>query len=115
MDSEDRSEWDRVWGGRIVRRLPAHVRLEREHLGSLDLGDPTHVDIAADPIRFADKVLRLTDNCPVCGSATAPGERVAVSLYPHFSKGISFGTGAWAHEPCLSTCEILPGVRHVPW
>lgn len=112
---QDRTEWDRVWGSRPVRRLPGPVRIAVAQGDSAEVGMPVHVDIAVDPHQFEETVVRQTDVCPVCGESTANGGRIAVSIYPEFENGISYGLGAWAHESCLATCELVPGVKHVPW
>jgi hypothetical protein len=78
-------------------------------------GEVTQVDIAADPPEFVDSGLRKDDLCPVCGNATQVDFRIAVTLYPYFASGFSYGVAAWAHESCLVVCREIAGPAPIPW
>ena len=51
----------------------------------------------------------------MCGMNTFVGRRIAVSIFPYFANGFSFGLAAGAHEPCFAACEPIPGPAPVPW
>jgi hypothetical protein len=113
---DDRTEWDNVWRNRPLRRLVGPVQIDVAPSPNHDWGDVTRVDIAIDPPQFESGVWRKDEICPVCGRATSTKEsRVAVTIYPYFANGVSFGLGAWAHESCYASCDEVPGPAPVPW
>jgi hypothetical protein len=114
-NGDDRDEWDRIWRERPLRRLKTPVQIDVAPTPDSTWQDVVRVDIAADPLRFVDRVWRATEICPVCGTATSAGRRIAVTIYPYFTNGFSYGLGAWAHEPCIAGCEQIQGPAPVPW
>ncbi len=112
---DDRAEWDRIWRNRPLRQLVNPVQIDVAPSPDHEFGELTRVDVAADPPQFADRGNRATETCPVCGVTTSPELRIAVSIYPYFASGFSYGRGAWAHEACLASCREIPGPAPVPW
>ena len=113
---DDRTAWDAAWRGRPLRRLVNPVQIDVSPSPNEDCGDITRVDIAIDPPQFEGSVWRKDDICPVCGhTTTGESTRLAVSIYPYFSKGFSHGLGAWAHKSCFAECQEVPGPAPVPW
>ena len=113
---DDRTSWDAAWRDRPLRRLVNPVQIDVSQSPNEDCDDITRVDIAIDPPQFEGSVWRKEDICPVCGrTTTGESSRLAVSVYPYFSKGFSYCLGAWAHESCFASCEEVPGPAPVPW
>jgi hypothetical protein len=113
---EDRTEWDTAWRNRPLRQLVNPVKIDVSPTPHEDWGIVTRVEIAVDPPQYESSVWRKDDICPICGNTTTgENSRVAVTIYPYFSKGFSYGLGAWAHERCFATCEEVPGPAPVPW
>ncbi len=114
-EDNDRTEWDRVWRNQTVRQLPNPILIDVSPREEEAWGKVMRVEVVADPIQFSDRVWRKTENCPVCGLTTSTDQRMAVSIYPYFTNGMSYGFGAWAHEPCFVGCEEVGGSAPVPW
>ncbi|MFN2510543.1 MAG: hypothetical protein ABR568_03755 [Pyrinomonadaceae bacterium] len=113
---DDRTAWDTAWRDRPLRRLVNQVQIDVSPTPNDDWGDITQVDIAIDPPQFETSVWRKDDICPVCGrTTTGESSRLAVNIYPYFSKGFSYGLGAWAHESCFASCEEVPDPAPIPW
>ena len=116
IDDDDRTEWDNAWRNRELRRFVGPIQIDVSPTPNDDWGHVTRVEIVSDPPQFANSIWRKDDICPVCGQATADdSSRIAVTIYPYFSKGFSYGFGAWVHESCFATCEAVPGPAPVPW
>jgi len=113
---DDRTEWDNAWRNRPLRRLVNPIQIDVTPTPNGDWGDVTHVEIVSDPPQYAERAWRQNDICPMCGRATTDdSSRIAVTIYPYFSKGFSYGRAAWTHESCFATCEEVPGPAPVPW
>lgn len=112
---EERAEWDEVWRNRPLRQLVSAVQIDVAPLPNHEFGNVTRVDIAMDPAQFEDSAWRKDDVCPVCGNQTLVDSRIAVTIYPYFSSGFSYGLGAWAHQSCFAACKEIPGPAPVPW
>ena len=114
---DDRTEWDNAWRNRPLRRFVHPIQIDVAPTSDADhWGDVTHIDIVSDPPQYAGFGWRENDICPLCGRTTIhDGSRIAVTIYPYFSKGFSYGRAAWAHESCFAMCEEIPGPAPVPW
>src|SRR5687767_12644354 len=112
---KQRAEWDEVWRNRPLRQLVSPVQIDVAPGPNHPFGNVTHVDIAADPAQYTDSGWRKDDICPVCGTATSIESRIAVTIYPYFESGFSYGLGAWAHKSCFATCKEIAGRAPVPW
>ena len=112
---DDRTEWDNAWRNLPLRRLVNPIQVDVAPTADADLGEPTHVDIVADPPQYAERMWRTDDVCPICGRGTSDdGSRVAVTIYPYFLNGFSYGRGAWAHQLCFDSSEEVAGPSPVP-
>jgi [ribosomal protein S5]-alanine N-acetyltransferase len=111
----ERVEWDVVWRSRPLRQLVSPVQIDVAPIPNHTFGEVTHVDIAADPPQFADSGWRRDDLCPVCGNTTLVESRIAVTIYPYFATGFSYGICAWAHRSCLAACKEIAGPAPIPW
>lgn len=111
----ERAEWDEVWRNRPLRQPVRPVQIDVAPRPDHTFGNVTHVDIAADPPQYIESGWRKDDICPVCGTATSIGSRIAVSIYPYFESGFSYGLAAWAHKSCFATCKEIAGPAPVPW
>jgi hypothetical protein len=112
---DERAEWDEAWRNRPLRRLICPVQIDVAPTQNHPFGNVTHVDIAADPPQFIDSIWRKNDLCPVCGTAASVDSRIAVTVYPYFESGFSYGLGAWAHQSCFATCKEVAGPAPIPW
>ena len=112
---KERLEWDEAWRNRHLRRLISAVQIDVSPMPDHTFGEVAHVDIAADPPQFVGSVWRKDDLCAVCGDATEVNCRIAVTIYPYFGSGFSYGLGAWAHHHCLQGCKEIPGPAPIPW
>jgi hypothetical protein len=114
--SIDRAEWDNAWRNLPLRRLVNRIQVDVAPTPDADWGEPTHVDVVADPPQYADRGWRPDDVCPVCGRGTsADSSRLAVTLFPYFASGFSYGRPSWAHQSCFDSCEEVAGQSPVPW
>ena len=111
----ERAGWEEVWRNRPLRQLVSPVQIDVAPMPNHTFGNVTHVDIAADPAQFVDSIWRKDDLCPVCGKATPVDSRIAVTIYPYFASGFSYGLGAWAHQSCLAACKEIAGPAPIPW
>ena len=115
-EDEDRTEWDTTWRNRALRQLVTPVQVDVLPTPNVDWGKVTRVEIAIDPSQYAESGWRKTEICPICGSTTTDGDpRLAVTIYPYFLSGFSYGLPAWVHESCYAGCEEIPGPAPVPW
>ena len=113
---DSRTEWDNAWRSQPLRRLVNPIQIDVSPTPKDNWGTVTHVDIVSNPPQFADSGWRENDICPMCGfTTTGDSSRLAVTIYPYFSKGFSYGRGAWAHQSCFLACEEIPGPAPVPW
>lgn len=114
-EDEDRTEWDRAWRERPLRRLVNPVQIDVAPTGDPAWGEVARVEIAADPPQFANTGWRNSEICPVCGKATPTDNRIAATIYPYFESGFSYGLPCWVHGDCLAACEEVAGPAPVPW
>ena len=115
-EDEDRTEWDRVWRERPLRRLVKPALIDVTPTANPAWGRVVRVEIAADPPQYADTIeWRNYEGCPVCGEATSLDRRIAATIYPYFESGFSYGLPCWVHEACLAACEEVVGPAPVPW
>lgn len=115
-EDEDRGEWDRAWSESPLRRLVTPVQIEVMPSSDPGWGKVVRVDIAADPVEYADDIgYRNTDGCPVCGDAVPSGHAIPATIHPYFEGGFSYGLPCWVHEACLESCEEVEGTAPVPW
>ena len=112
---DDRTEWDEAWRNRPLRQLIRPVQIDVAPNPNHTFGNVTRVDIAADPPQYLNSEWRKVDICPVCGAATSIDSRIAVSIYPYFESGFSYGLSAWAHKSCFATCKEIAGPAPIPW
>lgn len=111
--SDDREEWDRIWGTVTQHRLPPGIQL--------DLGDDQafgrvgSVAISEDPPQFSDRVWRETAVCPVCGCSTVGMQRVAATVHLAFDSGFQLGKGVWVHRSCFESCPDTGQPAPIPW
>ena len=110
-DEEAREKFDALFRGIKLRILtnPPAIPL------SLGCGTPLRVGIAPDPIEVADRLLRRSDTCAICGEVTMAGERIAASLLPEFENHVSYLEGVWVHQSCLDSCIETDEQRGIPW
>lgn len=111
----ERVAWDETWRSRPLCQLVSPVQIDVAPILNHTFGEVTHVDIAADPPQFADSGWRRDDLCPVCGNTTPVDSRIAVTIYPYFATGFSYGLCAWAHPSCLAACKEIAGPAPIPW
>lgn len=111
----ERAAWDEVWRHRPLRQLVSQVPIDVAPMPGHSFGSVTHVDMAADPPQFEDSAWRKDDLCPVCGNPTLVDSRIAVTIYPYFASGFSYGFGAWAHQSCFAACQEIAGPAPLPW
>jgi hypothetical protein len=111
----DRADWDTAWRNRPLRRVGNPIQVDVAPTPDEDWGDVTHVDIVSDPPQYANRGWRETDICPLCGHTTRDISRIAVTYYPYFSSGFSYGRAAWAHQSCFDACNEIASPAPVPW
>jgi len=115
-DSIDRTEWDNAWRNLPLRRVVDPIQVDVAPTPHADLGEPTHVDIVADPPQYAEPGWRPNDVCPICGRGTNDDtSRLAVTLFPYFANGFSYGRPSWVHQSCFDSCEEIADPSPVPW
>jgi hypothetical protein len=112
---DDRTEWDKAWRERPLRRLVNPVPVDVAPTPDPAWGKVLRVDVAADPPQFTDRCWRKSEVCPVCGEVATSENRIAASIYPYFEIGFSYGLYCWVHEACLLSCEEIAGPAPVPW
>jgi hypothetical protein len=119
LDSDDREEWDRLWGARTLHLIPGGCKL-------LFRDAPLTVKAAAisdDPPQFAARIFRETEHCPVCGESTSGCLRVAATLTMEYEMPpdwpwklpLRIRRGVWAHQSCFERCQDTGRPAGIPW
>jgi hypothetical protein len=119
IDEDDREQWDHAWSIQrhyyIKTPLKTNVA-EALSGGNLSFGRVLSATISEDPSAYSDRVLRDSDNCPLCGQSTNGMNRVAASLHPEFESGVrNISIGVWVHKECIETCPVIDGPAPIPW
>jgi hypothetical protein len=122
LDDDDRREWDRAWSSMPHRRIKSwNQDVIRIVIGQeWPIEQLVALTISADPVDFADKQLRTTTICPICGTVADSTGRLAASIHPVFDFGglgqkspVMFGV--WAHPQCFEDCPIIEQPTPIPW
>lgn len=109
----DRTNWDREWGTRKLRRLTSLPKLDLSHGQGADV--LVSATIAEIPAAFSDRILSESESCPVCGGSTVNSLRVAATLHLCYESGLNYGMTVWAHQSCFDACPETEKSAPIPW
>ena len=117
---DEADEFRKQFHGIRERSLPDDTTfaeaLARRGLGSgAELVTTARLTIAEDPSAAAAELIRVGEECAVCGEIPPPMERVAATLQVHLTGGGGLGLGVWVHPACLARCEQTEHQRGIPW
>ena len=114
-----REQWDRAWSSQRHYRINTPLEIDAGKALSCDnlsLGKTISATISEDPLAFSDRVLRLFDDCPLCGQPTKGMNRIEASLHPEFENGIcNISIRVWVHKECIEMCPVIDGPAPIPW
>src|SRR5262245_45030980 len=108
---DDRRDWDRAWAAMPHRCLASSPKIDLS-----EYGEVASATISLNPPQFSQKVVRVSESCPVCGVTTAGTARLCASLHPVFDNGLGgLGLGVWVHERCFEECLKSERPAPIPW